>query len=115
MRLQEQAVHTLNIEYPGRTMETALLEAKERSFLALTRIQELEAEIQRTEFLLAEIRQEYGDAIRAESLFENVLLELCPECERPFNKTEKIAGYKYCTDCGGDPDSHKYLSPNGDE
>lgn len=73
--LQEHAEHTLNIEYPGRTLEAAQVEANQRSYDYCNRIWELQDQLQHTQYLLDQATYEYHEAVRAANLFENALNE----------------------------------------
>ena len=77
--LQHKAEHTLNIEYPGHTLEAAEVEAGRRAFDALFLIQDLDKQLQSIQFALDEAKQAYFEACQAEQLFRNALDEIAEQ------------------------------------
>ena len=75
MELQEQAQHTIDIEYPGMNLLQAYSAANERLLEKLSEMQDLEAEIKHARYLLDQATYEYHEASRAANLFENALNE----------------------------------------
>lgn len=72
-KLQDKAEHTLNIEYPGRTLIDALAEARERSVDMALRMHELHDRLLDAQYQLDQATSDYHDAERACNLFENAL------------------------------------------
>lgn len=78
MNLQELAEHTLNIEFPGRSLEEGLSEAENRAYALSVRIHALRDVVQQAEFNLSQVEQEYFEADRALQVLKNALAEKDP-------------------------------------
>lgn len=74
--LQQQAAHTLSIEYPGQTLELAQVNAVELAEVLRGRMLTLEKEIQHAQYWLTQVTRDYHDAIHASNLFQKALDEL---------------------------------------
>lgn len=75
MNLKEQAQNTLDLEYPGKTMEEARVLAGDQSYDAYLKRQELVKQIDALHDQLDATMDEYNRAYRAMHLFENALHE----------------------------------------
>jgi hypothetical protein len=81
MNLKELALHTRDIEYPGRTIDEAQAEADKRAWDANEKIRSLRRQIEALENEVHHTTHEYHDADRANELFKNALIE-CPEIDK---------------------------------
>lgn len=75
MTLQELAQNTIDLEYPGRDLETAKNEANLRALEMLEVIGALEEQLQRTQYQLDNAIQNYHAADQACIIFENAINE----------------------------------------
>lgn len=82
MKLQKLAEHTLNIEFPGMSLEKAQVAASERSYDSMNEIWRLKDELQHIQYLLDQATQDYHETTRAAALFENALTEINDEKNR---------------------------------
>lgn len=73
MNLRDLAHHTLNIEYPGRSMEEAFAEATARVFMALDDMKALTAKIHALRYSIGEAERAYYEAVGSANLFQNIL------------------------------------------
>lgn len=73
MKLAELAEHSINIEYPGRDLESALDEARERSSDALQTLRSIEEQILNLTHQAYDAEAQYFQASREANLFENAL------------------------------------------
>ncbi len=74
--LQDQAQQTIDIEFRGMSLDTALLAAQERIYIAKTHIAAFDTALQQAQYNLDQVTCDYHDAVRAAHLLQNAIDEL---------------------------------------
>ncbi len=73
MNLLDSATHTINIEYPGRTLDEAKVDACLRSLDLENKLKELQDQLNKVQFELEQVTHDYHRAVAAASLFDDAI------------------------------------------